>query len=267
MDLPLFEGITSDLFPKVEIPTPDFKNLFSCIDTVMEAEKLQKEPYFMKKIIELYQMILVRHGLMVVGDTYASKSTIIRVLALALGLMEERGFGEQKVKYEIINPKSLTNPQLYGITDLATGEWTDGVLPVKFKNLANDPSTDRKWMWFDGPVDAIWIEDMNTVLDDNKKLCLANGDIFYMSDTMNLIFEPRNLLVASPATVSRCGMVFMEPYMIGWMHLYKTWKAHLPEHFDEKTLEDMDIYIQTVLVPLLAIFDKGEFEQTAPCMP
>lgn len=266
-DLPLFKAITSDLFPTTKIPEPDFSKLLECLEISITKRKLQKPPYFIEKIIQLYQMILVRHGLMVVGEPYSGKSSAIFVLADALELMQDKGYNERRVNLEIINPKSITGNQLYGLTDIATNEWTDGVLPVKFKKMANNTSEDRNWLWFDGPVDAIWIEDMNTVLDDNKKLCLSNGDIFYMSDTMNLIFEPMDLLVASPATVSRVGMIYMEPHMMGWMPLYQSWKLDLPETLEDYEKEDMDVYFINILTPLLEKFRIGYFEQTAKTMP
>ena len=156
-------------------------------------------------------MVNCRHGLMLVGLPYSGKTTCYKILAHSLTEASKNSQEEVPAHYHVINPKSIQINQLYGYSDPVSKEWTEGVLGEIYRKCATSTLPDRQFIVFDGPVDADWIENMNTVLDDNKKLCLMSGETIQMSNSMTMMFEVADLRQASPATVSRCGMVYLQP--------------------------------------------------------
>ena len=243
-DIPLFEGICRDLFPGVEPPTSDYGPLIPTIKSVTRRKGLQSTTAFVGSTIQLYETVQVRHGLMVVGQAYAGKTSCIDVLSQAMTEITDEDY-PRKVNTYTLNPKSVASTQLYGSFDPNTHEWTDGVLAIMYRDISKDLSGDMNWIVFDGPVDTLWIESMNTVLDDNKKLCLVSGEIIKMSDYMRMIFEPADLDEASPATVSRVGVVFTEPERLGTQVLIDSWLESVdgfvyedPVIMEENSLEE-----------------------------
>ena len=253
-DIPLFENIIMDLFPGVDKPTYEYGKLKDTINEACDELILQKIPPFIEKILQLYDTIQVRHGLMLVGATGGGKTSNYRVLQRAITMLKDDNPNKyRKVVVDIINPKSIDLLQLYGQTkDL---NWDEGVIEIVAERaIRNQVNNEFNWIMFDGPVDAVWIESMNTVLDDNKKLCLASGKVLILSNLMTMMFEVEDLAQASPATVSRCGMIYMEPTSMGIRHFVDSYIEKLPKIVKEKKtfVPQLKRLLDSYLYPMLS---------------
>lgn len=94
---------------------------------------LQPIDTFMEKLIQTYEMMIVRHGFMLVGNPFGGKTSLLHLLAETLNLQNKLDQGEEKVEYETVNPKALTINQLYGYFDDVLHEWVNGVIANTFR--------------------------------------------------------------------------------------------------------------------------------------
>uniref|UniRef100_A0A452HCG0 Dynein heavy chain hydrolytic ATP-binding dynein motor region domain-containing protein n=1 Tax=Gopherus agassizii TaxID=38772 RepID=A0A452HCG0_9SAUR len=212
VDVPLFNGIVQDLFPGIESPVIDYGKL------ELKGMGLQVTPFTITKVIQLYETKNSRHSTMIVGTTGSGKTVTWRTLQATMATLCRSGDAAYNLEFPL-NPKAVSLGELYGEYDLSTGEWTDGILAEGASPallVPSDEKPDEKWILFDGPVDTLWIESMNSVMDDNKVLTLINGERISLPEQVSLLFEVENLAVASPATVSRCGMVYTDYSDLGW---------------------------------------------------
>jgi dynein heavy chain len=123
-----------------------------------------------------------------------------------------------------LNPKVVSTNELYGVCDPKTRDWKDGLMSNKLRALSEEPDTNPKFIILDGDLDANWIESMNSVMDDNKILTLASNERIVLKPHMRLIFEIRNLKFATPATVSRAGILYIsDSNGYQWRAYSKSW--------------------------------------------
>ncbi|KAJ8610701.1 hypothetical protein CTAYLR_005659 [Chrysophaeum taylorii] len=223
-DVPLFLSLLNDLFPRAAAARDGFYDanpkLTAAIENAIHARALVDHPSWVVKVLQLYETTLVRHGIMLVGPPGAGKSSTIAVLQDALTATTPSP--HKRVR---MNPKAIRAEEMFGETDRLSGEWLNGVFAAIWSKFNDRSRKDTSWIVCDGPVDAVWIENLNTVLDDNRILTLANGDRVPMTDNVKLVFEVEDLRNASPATVSRAGIIFVSSSDLDWRPVLDAWLA------------------------------------------
>ncbi len=209
-DRPIFMNLVSSVFPGCDVGSTRNANLYDALISVCKERKFDyysDENEWMEKILQLNSILEIRHGVMLVGPSGSGKSSAWKTLLSALEIVD--GY---KGTYHVIDAKALSKDLLYGQLDSVTLEWTDGVFTKLLRDVIVDPwgggANKRHWIVFDGDVDPEWAENLNSVLDDNKLLTLPSGERLELPPNLRILIETDELLHTTPATISRCGMVW-----------------------------------------------------------
>ena len=206
----------------------NYETLEKAILKVLEEEKLKTLLLQVRKILQFYEATMQRMGVVFFGPSGCGKSTIWRVLKLTLAQMG------QKIPTYVMNPKSMPREQLLGHMDMDTREWFDGVLTASARKVVREPPDVKSWIICDGDIDPEWVESLNLVLDDNRLLMMPSGERIQFSPNVNFIFETHDLKFASPATVSRMGMIFLDQESSDVKCIVSAWLKKQPAELQMK---------------------------------
>lgn len=212
-----FDTLVKDVFPNVAFNNEGYEDLKTALRETFTALGFIANENQVKKAIELYEQLKQRMGVVIVGPSGSGKTTLFTILKHALSSMGK------VVKQHTMNPKAIPRTQLLGQIDLDTREWTNGVLTVAALEAVEEPTDVNTWIVCDGDVDPEWVESLNSVLDDNRLLTLPSGWRIQFGPNVNFIFETHDLTFASPATISRMGMIFLSDEDTDIQNIVHSW--------------------------------------------
>jgi len=159
------------------------------------------------------------------------------------------------VQMRRMNPKGMTIDELFGSFDPESHEWLEGHFTQQYREYADQKDDKKKWILLDGPLDFTWVENLNSILDDSKRMTLPNGESVKMSDGMCILLETDHLRNVTPATVSRCGLVFLHRReTCDSKAIFNQWLRKLPRNLAEYA-KDLDCIANFLMVEAIRVFE------------
>ena len=164
------------MFPDVAYVPSDLDSLKRYVYDICRERNLLPDVKWLEKVVQLYQIQQIQHGVMMVGPSASGKTAAHQVLLSALERLE----GLEGQAY-LIDPKSISKDDLYGTLDSTTREWNDGLFTSILRKIIDNVRGEggkRHWIIFDGDVDPEWVENLNRCEGDRNLIpCITNIDL------------------------------------------------------------------------------------------
>ena len=171
--------LVSQHFPVQMSPSTAPETFLQIVREACQDLNLEQSPAFLQKVYQLHETLSSRHGVILLGDALAGKSTLCKVLARIypkiMGTTQSEDAG--RVVYQIISPWSLPSKYLYEWSEPEKNRWNDGIITKALRELSTNSPTSPRWLILDGHVHSELVGHLHTLLDASRKLTLPSGEI------------------------------------------------------------------------------------------
>ena len=203
---------TEFAFEKFSRFYPDLENFESNI-----ALNVGLPQAWRSKVLELFSAASARNGVIALGPSGTGKTSCVEAMARAMTSTLASNVTSGGVEISCVFPKALTMASLYGqSSDSASGAlpiWNEGLIPTMLRSIANSGKIDHSktkitFVVMDGPMDSEWVNNISPLLETSEHMHLPAFEVVASPELNTWMFEGQDLVSASPAAVSRCGIVY-----------------------------------------------------------